>query len=142
MSPSSGRYDAFSRFLPISAARRARHLLDADDEHDLGRAGGDGADALVHGGRPRGAGVLDAGGGLEAQMRIGLQHQRSREILRREAGVEMAEHDLVDIAGRDAGIGQRLVGDLDHEAFDGLGVELSEGRMRPSNDAGSHGGSP
>ena len=74
-----------------------------------------------------------------AQMRIGLQHQRSREILRREAGVEMAEHDLVDISGRNAGVRHRLVGDLGDKAFHGLGVKLSEGRMRPSDDAGCHG---
>src|SRR6185437_7901730 len=130
------------KILADLCARGARHLLDADDKHDPCRAGGDGADALVHGGRTRGAGVLDAGRGLEAQMRVGLQHQRRRKVLRRETGVEMAEHDLVDIAGGNAGIRQRLVGDLDHEAFHGLGVEFSEGRMRPSNDAGSHGGSP
>src|SRR6185437_7626753 len=54
----------------------------------------------------------------------------------------MAEHDLVDIAGRNAGIRQRLIGDADDEALDGLGVELAERRVRPSNDAGGHGHSP
>ena len=96
----------------------------------------------MHRGRTGGAGVLDPGRRLEAQLRVGLQHQRGGKILRREAGVEMAEHDLVDVGGRDAGIGQRLVGDPDDEAFDGLGVELAERRMRPSDDAGGHGRSP
>ena len=92
----------------------------------------------MHRGRTGGAGVLDPGRRLEAQRRIGLQHQRGRKVLRREAGVEMPEHDLVDIGGRNAGIGKRLVRDLDHEAFDGLGIELAERRMRPSDDAGCH----
>ena len=96
----------------------------------------------MHGGRTGGAGILDARGRLEAQRGIGLQHQRGGKILRREAGIEMPEHDLIDVAGGDAGISQRLVGDLDDEALDGLGIELSERRVRPSNDAGCHGRSP
>src|SRR3979411_2428155 len=54
----------------------------------------------------------------------------------------MSEHDLIEIAGRDASIGQRIGRDLDHKALDGLGVELAEWRMRPSHDAGCHGRSP
>src|SRR5215470_15345951 len=54
----------------------------------------------------------------------------------------MAEHDLVDVARGDAGIGQRLVCHLHDQAFDGFGVEFSERRMRPSDDAGCHGWSP
>jgi hypothetical protein len=54
----------------------------------------------------------------------------------------MPEHDLVDVAGGNAGIGQRIDGDLHHEALDGLGIELAERRVRPSDDAGCHGGSP
>src|SRR5439155_3264178 len=96
------------------------------------------ADALMHRRRASGAGVLDPRRWLEAQLRIGLQHQRRREILRREAGVEMPEHDLVDIGSRNAGVGERLVGNLDNEALDGFGIELSEWRMRPSDDAGCH----
>ena len=56
---------------------------------------------LMHRGGAGGAGVLDPGGALEAQIGRGLQHQRSGEILRRKAGIEMAEHDLVDVLGRD-----------------------------------------
>jgi hypothetical protein len=51
----------------------------------------------------------------------------------------MPEHDLIDIVRGDAGVKQRLIGDLDHKAFNGLGVKLPEWRMRPSDDAGSHG---
>jgi hypothetical protein len=54
----------------------------------------------------------------------------------------MPEHDFVDIGSRNAGIGERFVGDTDHKAFDGLGVELAERRVRPSDDAGCHGRSP
>src|ERR1700692_3633217 len=54
----------------------------------------------------------------------------------------MAEHDLVDIGGPNARIAKGLVGDLDHQAFDGLGVEFAKGRMRPSDDAGCHSLSP
>src|SRR5471032_1806330 len=52
----------------------------------------------------------------------------------------MAEHDFIDIGSRDAGVGQRFVGDADHEALDGLGIEFPERRVRPSDDAGCHGG--
>ena len=55
-------------------------------------------------------------------------------------GVEVAEQDLVDVLGRDPGVGQRLVRDPDDQAFQGLVVELSEGRMRPTHDAGGHEG--
>ena len=79
-------------------AGRGRHLLDADHEHDARALGRDRLEALVHGRRAGRAGVLDAGGALEAQVGRGLQHQRRGEVLRREAGVEMAEHDLIDIA--------------------------------------------
>jgi len=54
----------------------------------------------------------------------------------------MSEHDLVDVAGGNAGICQRLGRDLDDEAFHGLGIEFAEWRVRPSDDAGSHGRSP
>ncbi len=44
------------------------HLLDADHEHDLRRRpAAIELDALMHGGRTSGTGILDAGGGLEAQ---------------------------------------------------------------------------
>src|SRR6202171_5597674 len=54
----------------------------------------------------------------------------------------MPEHDLVDIAGGNTGVSERLVGDADHQALHGLGIELAERRMRPSDDAGCHGCSP
>src|SRR5919109_918675 len=54
----------------------------------------------------------------------------------------MPQHDLVDIGSRNAGISERLVRHLDHEALDRFGIELAEWRMRPSDDAGCHGTSP
>ena len=78
------------------------------------------------------AGVLDAGGRLEAQGRIGLQHQRGGKILRREAGIEMPEHDLVDIGGGDAGIGQRLI----RHAHDQAVVDLTPFLCRRKSPAG------
>ena len=117
---------------------RRRHLLDADDEHDARGAGGDRFQSLVHGGGTGRAGVLDAGGALEAQVGRGLQHQRGGEVLRREAGIEVAEHNLVDVLCRNSGVGERLARDLDDQTLDGLAGELAEGRMRPSHDAGGH----
>ena len=93
---------------------------------------------LMHGGRTGGAGVLDPGRALEAQIGRGLQHQRGGKILCRKAGVEMPEHDLVDVLGRDAGIGQRLAGHPHDQAFDALTAELSEGGMGPADDTGGH----
>ena len=90
-------------------AGRRRHLLGADHQHDAGRIGVDGADALPDRRRSGGAGVLDARRRLEAQPVVGLQHQAGGEILRRKAGIEMAEHDLVDLVRADAGMVQRVV---------------------------------
>src|SRR5712691_6926560 len=121
---------------------RPRHLLDADHQHDLRSTRRNGPDALMHRRRTGRAGVLDPCRRLEPQLRIGLQHQRCGEILRREAGVEMPEHDFIDVSSGDAGVRQRVGGNPDHQALDGLGIELAEWRMRPSDDAGCHGGSP
>ena len=96
----------------------------------------------MHGGRSRGAGVFHPRRRLEAKRRIGLQDERSREILRRKAGIEMPEHNLVDIARGDAGVRQRFVRDLDDKTLDGLGVEFPEGRVRPPDNAGCHDCSP
>src|SRR5256885_15048489 len=54
----------------------------------------------------------------------------------------MAEHDLVDVLGRYAGVRQRIGRNLHHEALDGFGVELAKWRVRPPHDAGCHGRSP
>ena len=51
----------------------------------------------------------------------------------------MPEHDLVDIGGRDAGIGERIGRHPHDQALDGFAFELAERRMRPSDDAGGHG---
>ncbi len=119
--------------------RRLRHLLDADHQHGLGALGLDGLDRLMHGGRSRRAGILDAGRRLEAELVIGLEDQGGGEILSGEAAVEMAEDHLVDVLRPKARVIQRLVGDADDQALDGLGVELAEGSMGPADDAGSHG---
>ena len=92
----------------------------------------------MHGGGPGGAGILDARGALEAQVRRGLEHQRSGKILRREAGIEVAEHDFVDVARRNAGVGQRVGGHAHDQALDGLAGKLAEGGVGPADDAGGH----
>ena len=92
----------------------------------------------MHGGRTGGAGILDPRRALETQIGRGLQHQRGGEILRRKAGVEMAEHDLVDVLGGDPGIGQRLAGDPHDQAFDALAIKLTEGGMGPTDNACGH----
>src|SRR5713101_3739972 len=51
----------------------------------------------------------------------------------------MPEHDFIDVRGRDTGISERVDGDADHKTLDGLGIELAERRVRPSDDAGCHG---
>ena len=98
----------------------------------------DGADALPDRRRAGRAGVLDPRRRLEAQPVVGLQHQARGEILRREAGIEMAEHDLVDLVRPDAGMVERLVRDLDDQRFQRLAFELAEARMRPADDACGH----
>ena len=120
-------------------AGRGRHLFRADHQHDAGATGIDGADALPDGGGTGGAGIFDARRGLEAQPIVGLQHQARCEILRRETGVEMAEHDLVDIVRADAGVVERVNGDLGDQALQRLAFELTETRMRPADDACGHG---
>ena len=98
---------SFQQIFSDLRAGRRRHLLDADHEHDARRAGRNRLQSLMDRGRTGGAGVLDAQRALEAQVRRRLQHQRGGEILRRKAGVEVAEHDLVDVVGANAGVGQR-----------------------------------
>ena len=124
-------------FSDLGAGRRG-HLLDADHQHDARRLGRDRLQPLMHGRGTGGAGVLHPQRALEAQVRRGLQHQRGGEILRREARVEVAEHDLVDVRGLDPGVGQRAVGDPHDQALDRLAVEPAEGRMRPAHDAARH----
>jgi hypothetical protein len=116
------------------------HLLDPDHQRDAGPPRLDGLDRLMHGGGAGRAGVLDARRRLEAELVVRLEHDRGREILRREAGVEMAEQDLVDLLGADAGMVERLIRDPDDQAFDGLVVELAEFAVSPADDAGGHGG--
>ena len=123
---------------PDLGAGRRRHLLDADDKHDAGGAGGDRLQSLMDGSGTGRAGIFHASRALKAQIGRSLQHQRGGEILRRKAGVEMTKHDLVDILRRDAGIGKRFAGNLDDEALDRLAGELAERRVGPSYDASGH----
>src|SRR5258708_12145959 len=83
--------------------------------------------------------VLDPGGRLEAQVGRSLEHQGGGEILRREAGVEVAEEERVAISRRDAGIVKRGSGRADHQAFHRFVFEAAEGRVAPANDARRHG---
>jgi hypothetical protein len=108
-------------------------------EHDARGLRRDRLEALMHGGRTGGAGVLDPAGALEAQIRRGLKDQRGGKILGREAGVEMAEHDFVDVAGGDPGIGERLRRHPHDQALDRLSLEPAEGGVGPANDASRHG---
>src|SRR5689334_13156283 len=50
----------------------------------------------------------------------------------------MAEHDLVDIAGADTGVIERLPRHPDDQRFDGLVVVFAKWRMGPTDDAGGH----
>ena len=56
----------------------------------------------------------------------------------RESGIEVSEHNLVHIGGRDAGIRNRIRGNTYNEAFNRLGIEPPKRRMRPSHDAAGH----
>jgi len=42
-------------------------------------------------------------------------------------------------AARSHSISERIDGDADHKTLDGLGIELAERRVRPSDHAGCHG---
>ena len=95
--PPLGQIGSLEKIAADLLARRRRHLSDADHEYDLRALGLDRLHRLLHGGGAGGAGILDAGRGLEAQGIIGLEHEGGGEILGAEAGIEMAEHDLVDI---------------------------------------------
>src|SRR5262249_39121014 len=90
---------ALEQYLADLRSRRRGHLLDADHERNARRTGPDRLDALVHGSGTRRAGVLDPRRPLEAQIGRSLQYQRGGKILRREATVEMAEQDFIDVGG-------------------------------------------
>ena len=119
-------------------ARRGGHLLGADHEHEAGAPGIDRPDALAHRRRAGGAGVLHARRRLEAEAVVGLQDQARRKVLGREAAVEMAEQDFVDILRTDPGMLQRLDRHLADQAFQRLAFELAEPGMSPAHDACGH----
>src|SRR5580700_2209728 len=92
----------------------------------------------MHGGRTGGAGVLHPGGRLETEIGGGLEHQGGGKILWREARVEVPEHDLVNIGGRDAGVIERTGGGANDQAFHRLAFEPAEWRVGPADDARGH----
>jgi len=115
------------------------HLLDADHQHEARLLGRQRVEAHVDRGRAGGAGILHAGAGLEAQVGMGLQRQRGMELLAHEAAVHVADVDHVDVAGLDAGMGDRLARRLHDQRFAGLAIELAELAVGPTDDAGRHG---
>ena len=76
--------------------------------------------------------------GLKRNASLACRTSDGGEILRREAGIEMSEHDLVHGFRADPGMGERLAGDAHDQAFDGLAVEPAKGRVSPADDAGGH----
>ena len=93
----------------------------------------------MHRRRAGGAGIFHPRRAFKAQIGRGLEHQRGGEILRREAGIEMAQHDFIDVFRRNAGIGQSIAGNTHDQAFDGLAAQFAEVAMRPADDARGHG---
>src|SRR5258708_365675 len=53
----------------------------------------------------------------------------------------MADEDLVDVRGRKPGIGDRIDGDPNDQAFEIVLVMFAEGGVGPADDASSHRGS-
>ena len=113
---------------------RRRHLLRADDERDASAPRLDEIQRAVERGAAGGASVLVMGGGDVRQFRHGRRHQRAFKSLPRKTVVEDADRDGIDIAGRDAGMGQRLARDPAHQALDVRVFQLAEGCMRPPDD--------
>ena len=113
-------------------------MLGADDEDDARGAGIDRLDALVHGSRAGGTGILHSRCTFEAQIGRGLEHQRGGKILRGKTRVEVAKHDLVDVLGSDAGVSQRIAGHPHDQAFDGLTTQFTKGGVGPPDNTGRH----
>ena len=142
ISASSRTYDALSRLRPISAAGVV--VICSAPTTSTMRA--DFAAMLLSpwctAAEPVAQAFSTRSGALEAQFGRGLQHQRGGKVLRREAGVEMAEHDLVDIGRADAGVRQRFARHPHDQAFERFAVEPAELGMRPTDDASRHGDLP
>jgi hypothetical protein len=92
-------------------------VLGADDQDEAALAGGDLVHPHVERGRARGAGVLDPGGALEAQGRIGRKGEGGGEALLLEAA-EVADIDGVDVLEADAGVLDRTARRRRHHAFE------------------------
>ena len=114
------------------------HFLGADDQHDSPLVRSDAVDPLVQRGGPRGTGVFDPGRRGEAHGLGHLQRQRRQEALAHEALSEMAEVDLVDVAWRDAGVGDRFTRDAGDQRLDIFALEFAKGCVGPADDASTH----
>ena len=101
-------------------------------------SGGNRPQSLVHRSRTRGAGIFHPRRRPEAQRIVRLQHQRGGKILRRKAGIEMAEHDLVDRGRLQPRMSDRLARHGDDQALDRLALQLAEARMRPAGNQTIH----
>src|SRR3546814_12323744 len=80
------------------------------------------------------SGILHPGRRLEAQAVVRLQHQGGRKGLARAALVEVADEDLVDLVGADAGVLERLQGDASDEGFDIVVLVLADRRVSPRSE--------
>src|SRR6516165_5080281 len=89
-------------------------------------------------GRAGGTGILYACSGLEPEAGVGLENQRSRELLADKAAVHRAEIDGIDIRRPDPGISQGRLCDLDDQRLDVSALMLAELAVRPTNDASAH----
>ena len=114
--------------------RQRGHLLGADHERDAAAAAFDEVQRGVQGGGAGGAGVLDMHRRREAQARLAQRHQAPFEALRRQAVVEDAHGNEVDVLRRDAGMVERRAGNAGDQALDIRHVQLAEGCVRPADD--------
>ncbi len=92
----------------------------------------------MHGSGTRGARVLHTRCALEAQVVRGLQDQRGGKILGGKPGVEMPEHDLVDVFCGDPGVSQRLARNFHDQTFERFTGKLAEWTVCPTDDTGRH----
>ncbi|KAF1852476.1 hypothetical protein Lal_00037208 [Lupinus albus] len=112
------------------------HLLEADHQHVFRFASLDRLQARMDRRRTGGAGILQARGGFEAQLRQRVEDQRGREVLVQETGIEGTEVHRVDVFRLQPGMFNGGLGDLADQHFRIDAVELAELRMVPAGDAG------
>jgi hypothetical protein len=90
-------------------------------------------------GRSGGAGVLHPRRALEAQSRFALHHERGRELLALEAGIDLADEHLVDVRRGNAGVRQRRADHLSDQRLHIDAILPPERRVAPADDACGHG---